>query len=179
MLIEVREIEASEVIRDLNNVLKNDYKTTEEWLLFYEERKKDYYENVKYIDDRSPRHDLSRLGAGHSSWTEYKIVQLGNLEHEEKWLLTVELIESILDTEGKMLLKIRRQAARKSRQLQEKGEKKLNWITYVQQKYALCMANDNIRNKDKYFLSERTIIARWKKIVRITQMIAMKRKCVF
>lgn len=142
--------------------------------MFYEERKKDYYENIKYIDDRSPKHDLSRLGAGHSSWTEYKIIQLGNLEHEEKWLLTIELIESILDAEGRMLLKIRRQAARRSRQLQEKGEKKLNWIIYVQQKYALC-----IRNKDKYFLSERTIIARWKKIVRITQMIAMKRKCVF
>lgn len=159
--------------------LKKDYRTAEEWLLFYHERKAQFEEDSRYILDKSPAFkDTGRAGTRGNSWTEYKVVQLAALDDTEKWLTTVRMVEEGLLTESKQVfLKARRAAAQENKNLQAQGKKKVNWILFVQEDYAARMAKRKKKPEHKFHLSENTIKTWWKEIVNTTRVIALMRQC--
>lgn len=168
-------METDKIIQEL----RKDYRTAEEWLIFYRERKEQYYDDMRYIRDESPSFDFHKAIASGSSWTEYKAIQIFNLENDEKWILTVEIIQEMLSDKKAVFLEMRRRAARKNKTLYDQGKPKVNWIMFVQEHYANFMAKQYHTPKEKFWLSENTIKAWWKEIVNTTRLIALKKKCKF
>lgn len=160
--------------------LKNDYKTAEEWLLFYNEREAQYEADSRYILDESPAFKNTGKSTVYSnSYTEYKVVQLESLDNSEKWLTTIKLVESMLSPQKQIFLEMRRRAAQKNKTLLANKKRRTNWILFVQQHYFATMTKKSAKNREKYWLSEKTIENWWQEIVNATRIIALKRRCVF
>ena len=79
---------------DICAELARDKETVKLWVLNYASRKKEYYENIKYIRDQLPGPAGLKRPAGSGSQTEWKVVRTEDLDEAEKWLLAVEAMQS-------------------------------------------------------------------------------------
>ncbi|MBP2654986.1 MAG: hypothetical protein H6Q73_2555 [Firmicutes bacterium] len=160
---------------DILREISQDFETAAEWLLFYEDRKKQYYSDLNYIrDERSMPEVFVRTGTTGNVVIQ-KVISLEELEQTEKWLLTVELVESILGPKKKTFLAIRREARRKNRKIN--GHEV--WRGYVQRRFAEEMSNIYQVPSDKFWLSEDSITLWWKNMVATARLLAYKTGCRF
>jgi len=159
-----------DVLRELNK----DYETAAEWLLFYEDRKRQYYNDLNYIREESVFHEVC-VKTGTGDVVLHKVISQTELDENEKWLLAIELVESMLGPKKKVFLDIRRVARRKNKTVN--GHEV--WRGYVQTNYAEKMAELNeSRMVDRWFLSDRTITVWWQELVELTRLVALKRGCL-
>lgn len=158
--------------------IKRDYKTAEEWILQYYERRAEYYEEARYIHDHS--YGVGQ-GAGNkgSGGNNYSLIRFSDLEHMERWLLSVELMWSTLSPKKKIFVEQRRRAEAKNRYLKERKQGRINWALFVQKHYAREMLQENGGRQETYWMNEKTIKIWWKEIVELTRLIAQKRGCIF
>lgn len=156
---------------DICEELARDKETAKLWVLNYASRKMEYYEDMKYIHDQIPApSDFSRSG-GSGSATEWKVVKLSNLENREKWLLTIEAMQSTLPEKKLLFLSLRREAHQKPNVV--------NWANYVQYRYARIMAAKYGGTEERFCPSEATLYIWWDEILELTRIIAYKRGCKF
>jgi len=159
---------------DVLRELDQDFETAAEWLLFYEDRKKQYFSDLNYIrDERSMPEVYVRTGAGNIVLQ--KVISQAELDETEKWLITVELVENMLGPKKKVFLEVRRAARRKNCTVN--GHEV--WRGYVQKKYAEEMAKQYNASIDKFWISEDSITLWWKSIVATTRLLAYKKGCEF
>jgi hypothetical protein len=154
--------------------LNNDYKVAEDWLLNYEARKKQYYSDLGYIRDENSRPEVF-IRTGPGNIVMQKVISLAELERTENWLITVELVESLFGPKKTVFLAVRRSAKRMNQTVNGREV----WRTYVQQHYANEMAKIYSAPHEKFWLSDRAIMYWWKSMVDLTQLIALKRGCMF
>jgi len=160
---------------DVLRELDQDFETAAEWLLFYEDRKKQYFIDLNYIrDERSMPEVFVRAGATGNVVLQ-KVISQAELDETEKWLITVELLENMLGPKKKVFLEIRRTARRNNRTVN--GHEV--WRSYVQKRYAEEMAKQYSTSIDKFWISEDTITLWWKSIVATTRLLAYKKGCEF
>ena len=158
--------------RDIIRELTRDKDTAEEWILFYERRKKEYLEDEKYLRESLPvPHDVGSSCTAAKSYTEYKIIRLVDIERAEKWLLAVELMEETLSPKRRIFLECRREAVK------YKGKK--NWILFVQRTYAERLGALYGRRPECFSIGYQTICTWWNKIIDMTLHIAYHTQCKF
>lgn len=155
------------------------YKTAEQWVLSYYEKRAEYYRESKYIRDSSYGLGIGRAAESAISWNDFHTVQFSELEHIEKWLLAIELMWSTLSPKKKIFVEQRRRAAKKNQYLRSQKKRRINWVSFVQEHYAQEMAREYGRGPELYWISDRTVKKWWDSIVKLTRLIAMEKGCVF
>lgn len=156
---------------DICAELARDKETVKLWVLNYASRKKEYYEDIKYIRDQLPGPaGLKRL-AGSGSQTEWKVVRTEDLDEAEKWLLAVEAMQSTLSEKKLLFLSLRREAHRKTNVI--------NWANYVRYRYARAMSARYGGTEERFCPSDTTLYTWWDEILDLTRLIAYKRGCRF
>lgn len=157
---------------DIVRELAKDKVCAEDWILLYSKRKKEYFEDERYLRESLPSpHDVGSRGGKGTSYTEYKIIHLADIERSEKWLLAVELMEKTLSPKRLIFLECRREA------LKYKGKR--NWILFVQRTYAERLAKMYGRRPENFWVSYQTICNWWNKIIDMTLHIAYHTGCEF
>lgn len=151
--------------------LRKDYKVAEDWVLFYDDHKKEYYTDSGYLHDGTQQAAGFGRSGTKNSYTEYRIIQLSVLDNNEKWLLAVEMTELTLSPRKITFLEARRNVAAK--------KCKTNWILSTQNKYAEEMAKKYGKSTELFWLSEKTVVSWWKEIVGTVRLIALKKNCIF
>ncbi len=111
--------------------LKSDYDTAEEWLLYYPARLKQYYQDLNYISTETNRPEVFARSEP-ANVVVQKVISLAELDKTEQWLITIELVETMLAPKKKLFLKIRRQAANQKKMVNGREV----WRPYVQRHYA-------------------------------------------
>lgn len=165
-----------------NNIIeqiKKDYRTTEDWILLYYEKRAEYYKEARHIRDRSYCMDVGRGGESIIRWQDFQVIQFADLDYMEKWLLAVELMWATLSPKKKIFVEQRRRAEQKNRYLREQRKGRINWILFVQEHYANEMAKKYSRKPEEYWSSEGTVKIWWKEIIDLTRLIAIKKGCSF
>lgn len=165
--------------KEIIEALKADESIAESWVLHYQKRKNEYYEAERYIREDIPSPSNLGHGSGIASPTEMKFIKLSDLDEAESWLLVVELMERLLSPKQVLFLELRRRAATRSETLQSIGKGKINWVVFVQKKFAEQMAKKYKRPENEFWLSEQTLYTWWKRIVTVTLRIAYHKKCKF
>lgn len=158
--------------------IKRDYKTTEEWILSYYEKREEFYNESRYIHDCSYSMETGRAGTSSNGYNSFRAIQFSDLEYTEKWLLAVELMLGELSEEKKIFVEQRRRAEQKSRYMRKQKKARVNWVLFVQEHYAREMARKYGDEKGAYWLSEKTIKIWWKEIIDLTRLIAQKKGCI-
>jgi len=159
---------------DILREIGQDFETAAEWLLFYEDRKKQYYIDLNYIRDESSMPEVFVRTGTTGNVVLQKVISQAELDKTEKWLLTIEMVESMLGPKKKTFLEVRREARKKNRTVN--GHEV--WRGYVQQRYAEQMAKFNNSNMiDRWWLGDRTITVWWQELVALTRLLAYKRSC--
>ena len=144
--------------------IKKDNKLAEEWLLFYKERRRQYYIDRQSIAGVTQYSEVSSR-CGISNPTMAKGVQLTRLMQHEAWLETVEVVEESLSDSKKLFLALRREAA----YFQDNGNAgRPPWVEYVQQRFAAEI---------DHHVYEDTIKKWWRDLVNLTVIVAHKKKC--
>lgn len=145
--------------------IKKDNKVVEEWLLFYKERRRQYYIDRQSILGATCSPDVSsRCGVGNQTMT--KGIQLTKLMQQEAWLETIEVVEESLSESKQLFLALRREAV----YLQENGNAgRPPWVEYVQQRFA---------SEIDQFVHDNTIKRWWRELVNQTVIVALKKKCL-
>ncbi|MCE5286963.1 MAG: hypothetical protein LLG02_14115 [Pelosinus sp.] len=164
---------SSSALKNVIQELKNDYDTAEEWLLFYPERLKQYYSDLNYIHDENRMHEVN-VPTGPGNVVLQKVVSLAELDATEKWLITVELFESMLGPKKKLFLELRRKAAGRRKTVNGREV----WRNYVQSHYAEEMGRQNFTSPNKFWLHDNTITNWWDEMVELLRLVALKRGCL-
>lgn len=155
------------------------YKTAEQWVLSYYEKRAEYYRESKYIRDSSYGLGIGRAAESAISWNDFHTVQFSELEHIEKWLLAIELMWSTLSPKKKIFVEERRRAEKKNRYLRRARKPRINWVAFVQDHYTAEMAKRYGRAPEDYYISESTVKRWWQEVVEKTRLIAMEKGCIF
>lgn len=159
--------------------IKSDYKTAEEWILLYYDRRAEYYDESRYINDRSYNMDVGRAGDTKNNWRDFQVIQFSNLDYTEKWLLAIECMYQELPTEKRIFIEQRRRAEKKNQYLREQKKGRTNWVTFVQEHYTRAMADEYNGQPEDFWISEKTIKLWWREIIELTRLIAIKKGCIF
>lgn len=158
--------------------LQKDYKETEQWILFYYDRRDKYYEDSKYLHEQSNFLRSKMMGRFENQLHMERVVSLADLEHTEQWLLAVEMTMENIPKEKQVFIEIRRRAAQKNIYLKKIGRGRMNWVSFVQEHYAYEMAKKTGKEPETFWLSEKTIKIWWAEVVKMTRLIAMKKGCI-
>ena len=158
--------------------LQNDFQTAAEWLLFYEDRLRQWEQDSRYIREEVAGTNMewcvaSRTGPGNVVLS--KVISLAELDKQEKWLLAVQLVHEMLSPKKQVFLAVRRQARRKNQTVN--GHEV--WRTYVQANYAKEMAKLYNAPQERFWLTERTITEWWRWMVNLLRLVAYKKGCEF
>jgi hypothetical protein len=88
--------------------LDQDFDTAEEWLLYYPERLKLYYQDLNYISGGgiAPPEVFAQVGP--SNIVLHKVVSLSELDKTEKCPITVEMVQDMLGPKKRLFLDLRR-----------------------------------------------------------------------
>ncbi|HWP50836.1 MAG TPA: hypothetical protein VN626_03970 [Clostridia bacterium] len=167
-------MKAAQVLQELNK----DFETAAEWLLFYEDRLRQWEQDSRYIREEIAGSNMDwcvTASTGTGDGVVYKVISIEELERQEKWLLTVELVHEMLSPKKQVFLAVRRAARRKNQTV--KGHEV--WRGYVQTQYAEDMAKKYGATPDKFWLTDKTITEWWRELVELTRCIAYKRGCGF
>lgn len=152
--------------------LKNDFVTAEEWLLYYPERLRQYYQDLNYITNETVVPETF-VSSGPGNIVLQKVVSMAELEKTEKWLLAVEMVHDILGPKKLLFLELRRRASSKKKTVNGREV----WRGYVQQHYAEEMARRYNSKTDKFWLSDHSITIWWQEIVGLMRLVALKKEC--
>ena len=145
--------------------IKKDNKLAEDWLLFYKQRKKQYYIDRQTIFDATCFSDIgARCGVGNQ--TMVKGIQLAQLMQQEAWLETIEVVEESLSEQKKLFLALRREAVYSQ---DNSSAGRPPWVEYVQERFYVL--NDK-------FVHENTVKRWWRELVDHTVIVAFKKKCL-
>lgn len=155
------------------NEIKRDESEAADWLLYYHDRKHEYYKDLNILQNTNQVSEVN-IRAGVGNPTQDKIVRLSGLVKTEKWLETIEIVEDNLSPRTKTFLKVRREAAYSNRNVRGRPA----WIIYVQHHYAKEMAKLTNRQPEDFWLSDPTIKLWWKKLIDLTVKAALKRGCL-
>ena len=162
-------LDSSTILKEL----KSDYDTSEEWLLYYPTRLKQYYQDLNYISTETNRPEVFARSEP-ANVVIQKVISLAELDKTEQWLIVIELVETMLAPKKKLFLDIRRQAA-KQRKMVNGHEV---WRNYVQRHYADEMVKIYGSSPEKFWLHDNTITNWWSQIVGLAQLIASKKRCL-
>lgn len=153
--------------------LKGDLETAEGWLLNYRYRLHHYYQDLNCIMAEGGAREIPG-GSGPAKVVEYKIINMEELDKTEKWLIAVEMAQSILSPKKRLFLELRRRAAGQNKTV--KGREV--WRGYVQKKYAETMVKKHGGTPEDFWLSDHTITLWWKGIIELMMIIALKKGCL-
>ena len=148
--------------------IKKDNKIAEEWLLFYSDRRRQYYADMRSILGAGSYPEVS-IRCGVSNPTMAKAIQLTRLMQHEAWLETVEAVEESLSESKRAFLAARREAAYACKQ---DGPGRPPWIDFVQQRYAEEMKK---RCAGRYYVDDNTIRKWWQDLIQLTVRVAIKK----
>ena len=150
---------------EIMTAIKKDNKLAEEWLLFYAERRRQYYIDRQSIMGATCSPEIgARCGVGNQTMA--KGIQLTRLMQHEAWLETIEVVEESLSESKKLFLTLRREAV----YAQDNGSAgRPAWVEYVQQRFAAEI---------DHHVYEDTIKKWWRDLVNLTVIVAHK-KSVF
>lgn len=153
--------------------LKKDYKTAEEWLLYYQDRLKEYYKDLNYISSETHLPEIFvKTGPGDSVMQ--KVISLAELEKRERWLIVVEMVRDMLGPKKALFLQLRCKAAHINKTVNGREV----WRNYVQVHYAEEMAKQYHTSTDKFWLHDNTITNWWNEIVSLVRLVALKKGCL-
>ena len=140
------------------------------WLLFYEERKKEYQELREEILGASSQ-NLSGASIPKnavSDPTGKKAVKLAQLQKMEQWIELVEEVERRLPPKMRLFLKLRREYR------YSKGNR--GWVAPVQYRYVHEVAEMlGKKPEDVWIENRRTFWVWWSRIIEYTARLAAKR----
>lgn len=152
----------------IDQIAKKENKKVEGWLLFYEDRLKEYEdERAEIIRTASPSLFDGLKGTGTGDPTGVQGVKLAELQEREQWLRLVEEVERKLPQKLRVYLKVRRKYrhARGSH----------GWVVRVQREYAETMAKLTGLPEERYWIdSRRTFWVWWERIVEYAARLAAK-----
>lgn len=150
------------VMLDLQEEVKRDSKIAAGWLLYYEERKKEYERQREAILHSSGPclTEVTPAGKSIGDPTGRKVVRLGELQYAEEWLKLVEEVERRLPPKMQIFLQLRREYRHR------RGRH--GWVAPVQWKYA--------EKTGQWVENRRTFYVWWNRIVAYTVILAAKRK---
>ena len=150
--------------------VKKENRKVANWLLFYEERKKEYQELREEILGASSR-SLSGAGIAKnaiSDPTGKKAVKLAQLQEMEQWIELVEEVERRLPPKMKVFLRLRREY--------RYSAKRNGWVAPVQWKYAQEVAKMlGKAQEDTWVESRTTFYYWWERIVEYAARLAAKK----
>lgn len=150
--------------------VKDENKETSDWLLFYEERKREFiqsHNNILLLGLTGPVRATSGEH-GISDPTGRKVTFLERLDRTEKWLHLVEEIERRLSPKMRIFLRLRREYRyRRGR---------YGWVAPVQHKYAEAVAQLEGKAVEDVWIEDRHTFQKWwQRIVEYTAREAAKR----
>ena len=140
--------------------------TAAQWLLNIEARRRQYIQNqsefaclsVVTSDGQPSAHNPGRP-------TERKGMQLADLESAKCWIITIELVESMLSPKKTAFLSIRRESEGQS--MNDRGRPA--WVDYAQ---------IQLMERHGIDLSRRAMFDWWREIVELTVRVAIRRGCL-
>jgi len=137
-----------------------------EWLLNIDERRRSYAQRQQEFaclsvvnGDGQPR----SMSPGNP--TQRKGMQLADLDASRCWIITIEIVESMLSPKKAVFLQLRREAVL----LQSDEPGRPAWVPYVQER---------LISKHGVDLSRRALFDWWHELVELTVRIAIKRNCL-
>lgn len=152
----------------IDQIAKRENKKVEGWLLFYEDRLKEYEdERAEIIRTTSPSLFDGLKGTGTGDPTGVQGVKLAELQEREQWLRLVEKVERKLPQKLRVYLRVRREY-RHARGSQ-------GWVVRVQRDYAETMAKLTGLPEERHWIdSRRTFWVWWERIVEYAARMAAK-----
>lgn len=153
--------------------LDEDFDTAEEWLLYYPERLKLYYQDLNYISGGTKASPEVYAQTGPGNIVLHKVVSLSELDKTEKWLITVEMVQDMLGPKKRLFLELRRKAADRKKTVNGREV----WRSYVQKQFADEMAGMYNGVPENFWLTDRTLTIWWREIVNLLRLVALKRRC--
>lgn len=154
--------------------IKKDNEIASDWLLYYPYRRRQYYDDLLDVENSRPVSEVN-IKTGPGNQTMQKAVKMVELSHTERWLQTVELVESVLAEKKLIFLEVRREAAYINNRT-VKGRPA--WVAYVQRHYAEKMAARYGTTSDKFWTNETTLKEWWQEMVNIVARVALKQGCL-
>ena len=140
--------------------------TAASWFLNIESKRRQYIQNqsefaclsVATSDGQPSAHNPGRP-------TERKGMQLAELEAAKCWIITIELVESMLSPKKTAFLSIRRES--EGRSMNDRGRPA--WVDYAQ---------IQLMERHGIDLSRRAMFDWWREIVELTVRVAIRRGCL-
>jgi len=150
--------------------LKKENRKVANWLLFYEERKKEYEQLREEIIEASPT--PSNIGSisknSVSDPVASKVMKLIKYQEMEEWLTLIEEVEKNLPPKMKLFLKLRREYRHSA------GSK--GWVAPVQYRYVHELAAMLGKNPEDVWIENRVTFWKWwNRIVEYAARLAAKR----
>lgn len=138
------------------------------WILNYHELRKEY---IALTEEFSELAATAYTGMPHGSGvgnpTMQKTIKLMDLKYQEKWLITIEMMERILSEKRLAFLEFRRRAEC----LEGRTVGRPDWVGYVQVKYA----DWHERRYCRAFVPSKRVMHNWMdNIVEITVRLAIR-----
>ena len=97
--------------------------------------------------------------------TQRKGMQLADIESSRCWIITIEIVESMLSPKKAAFLQLRREAVL----IQSDDPGRPAWISYVQER---------LISKHGVDLSRRALFDWWRELIELTVRVAIKRECL-
>jgi hypothetical protein len=169
----VEDMERTAGIDGVLKELKKDYNTAEEWLLYYQDRLKEYYKDLNYIRSETQTPEVF-VQTGPGNTVMQKVISLAELEKRERWLIVVEMVRDMLGPKKTLFLQLRCKAAHINKTVNGREV----WRNYVQVHYAEEMARQHSTTSDKFWLHDNTITNWWNEIVGLVRLVALKKGCL-
>lgn len=160
-------------LKPLDCEIREDNKIVAGWLLYYQERKKNYFNRrSEIIHSTAPRPQGNVSEACVADKTACQGVKLAQLQETERWLALVEEVEQRLPCKMQILLRLRREYLYNTK----KGPGRPSWVPVVQRRYAQELAVQLKKApEDVWINSPATFHEMWDRIVNYAARIAAKR----
>ena len=152
----------------IDQIAKKENKRVEGWLLFYEDRLREYEnDRAEIVRTTSPSLFDGLKGPGISNPTGRMGVKLMELQEREQWLRLVEEVERKLPQKLRIYLRVRREYRHNA------GNQ--GWVVRVQRDYAATMARLTGLPEERHWIdSRRTFWVWWERIVEYAARMAAK-----
>lgn len=157
--------------------MRRDDLTAQDWLLNYASRKQEYYKAEAYISGQSGKGRRGRGKGG--SPVEYQFIHVADVEQAEQWLLAVESLVDYLPPNRRLFVELWRKCHELNNQRLANHEKKMEWVVWVQRKYAEEMARRTKKDESCYWLTEATLYLWRHKVINELVRVAYMRGCKF
>lgn len=157
---------------------KEENREVSDWLLFVEERRRDYNRSREEIEQSTANPDGSGIyGSEPGDPTGRLAARLLKLAQTKKWIDLVDEVEEGLPEKMRIFLRVRRECRHAGSRPGRRGRPP--WVPYVQRRYAEELAKLlGKREEDVWISSPTTLFDRWEKIVGFAVRKAIRRGLV-